>query len=423
MSSRSRNDAIDVDCVSEEDDRVTSTPATKTPPRQARKRTADAANLAPDHEREVRERQKMLARRSESPERKPRSTEQTSASRKEKDDLRAMQENDRIRRSEQQRSVRDFERQEEQRKRKMEEEADVADDGKFAVGKSKIEQQLERARAMKEKALKEMAKGDPSKIKRRLGARSRESKAMRSTVHWSDKGLSDMHERDWKILREDFEIQVLGGGSICPHPIRSWDEGEAAGILPPEIMRAIRDAGYKHPSPVQMACIPIGARRVDLVGLAETGSGKTCAFVVPMVMYVAAQPRMTPEMREDGPFAAIMCPTRELAWQIEEECVRFCDPYGFRTVSIVGGVSPEEQAQEIRRGAEVVVGTPGRICDLLDKKYLVFSQCNYVVLDEADSMIKEKMQEQVIQIFEHMPSSNEKPVEELDEDAAKVVWS
>eukprot|EP01061_Rhynchopus_euleeides_P001616 TRINITY_DN11163_c0_g1_i1.p1 TRINITY_DN11163_c0_g1~~TRINITY_DN11163_c0_g1_i1.p1 ORF type:complete len:583 (+),score=233.34 TRINITY_DN11163_c0_g1_i1:215-1750(+) len=284
---------------------------------------------------------------------------------------------------------------------------------------TKIEQQLARAREMKEQAMRNAAAAEAAKPKRRM-ARMRESRVMNSTTHWSEKKMGEMKDRDWKIFREDFEIQVLGGGSSCPFPIRSWEEAYEHDAIPPKIYEAVRAAGYKHPSPVQMACIPVGLRRHDLIGLAETGSGKTCAFVVPLVVYVSEQPPMTRERREDGPYALILCPSRELAWQIEEECARFCDPYGFRTVSIVGGVSPEEQAQEIRKGADVVIGTPGRLVDLLDNKYLVLSQCNYVVLDEADTMIKERMGEQVVKIFDSMPSSNMKPVDEEDEHATKV---
>eukprot|EP00754_Rhynchopus_humris_P046892 Rhum_TRINITY_DN6414_c0_g1::Rhum_TRINITY_DN6414_c0_g1_i1::g.20082::m.20082/K12858/DDX23, PRP28; ATP-dependent RNA helicase DDX23/PRP28 len=297
---------------------------------------------------------------------------------------------------------------------------DGGDDGRAAARPmTKIEIQMEHARQMKERALREAAKiGDQSKLKKRLGARCREVRVMQSSTHWSDKALREMSERDWRIFKEDFEIQVLSG-SACPPPIRGWNE-EGGGLLPAKILEAVAQAGYKHPSPVQMACIPIGIRRLDLMGLAETGSGKTCAFVIPMVVYVSEQPPMTRERREDGPYACILCPTRELARQIEDECTRFCSPYGYRTVSIVGGVSAESQAHDIRGGAEVVVGTPGRLCELLSKKYIVLSQCNYVILDEADSMVNEGMEEQVMEIFNHMPATNEKPAEMEEEDATKT---
>eukprot|EP01059_Diplonema_ambulator_P004541 TRINITY_DN14253_c0_g1_i1.p1 TRINITY_DN14253_c0_g1~~TRINITY_DN14253_c0_g1_i1.p1 ORF type:complete len:670 (+),score=220.96 TRINITY_DN14253_c0_g1_i1:29-2011(+) len=286
---------------------------------------------------------------------------------------------------------------------------------------TKIQIQLEKARLHKERAMKQAQEDAKINPKKKFGARSREYTMMRSTMtHWSDKKLSKMNERDWRIFREDFEIQVLGSGATCPLPMRNWEEGYREGLLSPKIMEAIKSAGYRDPSPVQMACIPVGIKRLDLIGLAETGSGKTCAFVIPLVTYVSEQPPMTDERREHGPYAVIMCPSRELARQIEDECYRFTGPFGFNTVSVVGGVKHEQQGHEIRKGVEIVVGTPGRLCDLVERHYLVFNQCNYVVLDEADSMVKEGMEEQVVKVFEAMPSSNVKPADADDEEAGKT---
>eukprot|EP01060_Flectonema_neradi_P005232 TRINITY_DN13472_c0_g1_i1.p1 TRINITY_DN13472_c0_g1~~TRINITY_DN13472_c0_g1_i1.p1 ORF type:complete len:638 (+),score=148.70 TRINITY_DN13472_c0_g1_i1:49-1914(+) len=285
-------------------------------------------------------------------------------------------------------------------------------------GMTKIEQQLEKARLMKERSLRQ-AKEDAKLDKKKLGRRRREFDIMRTTnAHWSTKSLPQMTERDWRILREDFEIQISGAGSSCPYPLRSWEEAYKEKVIPPQIMESIKEAGYKHPSPVQMACIPIGLRRLDVMGVAETGSGKTCAFVIPLIHYVSEQPPMNDSNKDDGPYAIIMCPNRELAAQITDEAERFAKPYSFRTTTTVGGASLEDQGSEISKGSEIVIGTPGRMCDLLDRRYLVFNQCNYVVLDEADSMVKEGMEEQVMTVLNEMPSSNEKPAEEEDEDAS-----
>ena len=294
------------------------------------------------------------------------------------------------------------------------------EDKRDEVGMTKIEQQLEKARLMKERSIRQ-AKEDAKLDKKKLGRRRREFDIMRTTnTHWSAKNLSKMNERDWRILREDFEIQISGAGSSCPYPLRSWEEAYKEKVISNEIMQSIKEAGYKHPSPVQMACIPIGLRRLDVMGVAETGSGKTCAFVVPLIQYVSEQPQMNDSNKDDGPFAIVMCPNRELAAQITDEAERFAKPYNFRTTTVVGGASLEDQGMDIRRGSEIVIGTPGRMCDLLDRRYLVFNQCNYVILDEADSMVKEGMEEQVITVLNEMPSSNEKPAEEEDEDSTKT---
>lgn len=185
--------------------------------------------------------------------------------------------------------------------------------------------------------------------------------------HWSDKPLSEMKERDWRIFREDFSIAARGehlvaalgpdvdfvpfaGGSI-PHPLRSWAES----TIPQAILDVIERVGYKEPSPIQRQAIPIGLQNRDIIGIAETGglgsyvfrtcfvktslgSGKTAAFVIPMLTFISNLPPFTDENRHLGPYALIMAPTRELAQQIETEARKFAGPLGFTCVSIVGGV-------------------------------------------------------------------------------------
>ena len=84
-----------------------------------------------------------------------------------------------------------------------------------------------------------------------------------------------------------------------------------------------------------------------------------------------------------GPYAIILAPTRELAQQIEEECLKFGTPLGIRTVSVIGGLSREEQGFKLRLGCEIVIATPGRLIDVLENRYLVLSRCTYIVMDEA----------------------------------------
>jgi ATP-dependent RNA helicase DDX23/PRP28 len=185
--------------------------------------------------------------------------------------------------------------------------------------------------------------------------------------------------------------------------------------------RAIDKVGYKKPSPIQMASIPLGLSGRDVIGVAETGSGKTCAFVVPMLAYIRRQPPLDESNESDGPYALVMAPTRELAQQIEEETVKFAQYMDYRVVAIVGGVSIEEQGFKLRRGCEVVIATPGRLLDCLESRYTVLNQCNYVVLDEADRMIDLGFEPQVVGVLDAMPSSNMKPVDDEEElDVNKV---
>lgn len=235
---------------------------------------------------------------------------------------------------------------------------------------------------------------------------------MRVDRHWSDKRLEEMTERDWRIFREDFNISYKG--SRIPRPMRSWEESK----LTSELLKAVERAGYKKPSPIQMAAIPLGLQQRDVIGIAETGSGKTAAFVLPMLAYISRLPPMSEENETEGPYAVVMAPTRELAQQIEEETVKFAHYLGFRVTSIVGGQSIEEQGLKITQGCEIVIATPGRLIDCLERRYAVLNQCNYVVLDEADRMIDMGFEPQVAGVLDAMPSSNLKPEneeEELDE--------
>eukprot|EP00968_Pinguiococcus_pyrenoidosus_P028296 scaffold7752_cov267-Pinguiococcus_pyrenoidosus.AAC.1 len=179
-----------------------------------------------------------------------------------------------------------------------------------------------------------------------------------SNTHWSEKRLEDMTQRDWRIFREDFDIRVRGNEK-APLPLRFWDE--AVG-LPEALHRAIRDLGFEHPSPVQRQAIPAGLMFRDIMGIAETGSGKTAAFALPMLAYILSAPLQKRESTaENGPLALVMAPTRELAQQIHAECVKLAKHTDLRSVCVVGGQSVEVQGFELRRGVDFVVGTPGRI--------------------------------------------------------------
>lgn len=184
--------------------------------------------------------------------------------------------------------------------------------------------------------------------------------------------------------------------------------------MPDEIVRAIKSVGYDKPSPIQMASIPIGLLKRDVIGVAETGSGKTCAFVVPMLAYIMDLPVMTEEIAMKGPYALIMAPTRELAQQIEVETEKFARYLNYRVVSVVGGQDIEQQGFKLRKGCEIVIGTPGRIIDVLDKRYTVLQQCNFLVLDEADRMIDMGFEPQVVSVMEGMSADSLKPLDQAE---------
>jgi len=164
-------------------------------------------------------------------------------------------------------------------------------------------------------------------------------------------------------------------------------------------------AKYEKPSPIQMASIPIALRKRDCIGLAETGSGKTAAFVLPMLVHISAMPEMTRQIASRGPYALILAPTRELALQIEAEARKFATPLGYRVVHVIGGQGMDEQAISLQKGCEVVVCTPGRMVDLLSRQMAALGNCNYLIMDEADRMIDMGFEPQVTEILDSMPVS------------------
>mmetsp|Transcript_24551 Transcript_24551/g.37883 ORF Transcript_24551/g.37883 Transcript_24551/m.37883 type:complete len:581 (+) Transcript_24551:374-2116(+) len=222
---------------------------------------------------------------------------------------------------------------------------------------------------------------------------------------WS-KPLHEMTPRDWRIVRENYDIRVKGGRA--PPPMRSFRE-TPIGVpsIHPSIIDAIEQTmRFKDPSPIQRQSIPIGLQRRDLIGIAETGSGKTAAFGIPLCHLILSLPvEAIRSVANEGPLALVMAPTRELALQIDVEITKLLSRQKeIKTLAVVGGQPIQQQAYKLREGVHIVVGTPGRINDCVEMSYLVLNQCSYIVLDEADRMIDLGFAPQIDQILESMGS-------------------
>src|SRR5437879_1193 len=166
------------------------------------------------------------------------------------------------------------------------------------------------------------------------------------------------------------------------------------------LLAAIADVGYESPSPIQAATIPPLLDGADVVGLAQTGTGKTAAFAIPILMGIEATGRL--------PRALVLAPTRELAIQVAEAFGRYATHIpGLHVLPIYGGQAYGVQLSGLRRGAHVVVGTPGRVIDHLEKGTLDLSQLQYLVLDEADEMLKMGFQEDVERILRDTPAEKQ----------------
>ncbi|HEU0121807.1 MAG TPA: DEAD/DEAH box helicase [Bryobacteraceae bacterium] len=147
----------------------------------------------------------------------------------------------------------------------------------------------------------------------------------------------------------------------------------------------LKKKGYAVPTPVQSKAIPPALAGHDIVATAQTGTGKTLAFCLPLVETLLRQP--APAGKAVGPRALILSPTRELAIQIAREFEEIAIGTGFRAATVVGGMAEGAQLNALRRGAQVVIATPGRLCDFLDRKLVNLSQVSHVILDEGDRML------------------------------------
>lgn len=154
--------------------------------------------------------------------------------------------------------------------------------------------------------------------------------------------------------------------------------------LSPQIVQAVRDAGYTEPTPIQIAAIPLISAGHDIIGIAQTGTGKTAAFVLPILMKLAAS---KPNGRTRVPRALVVAPTRELVVQIEENVRAYAKHIPLRMATVFGGVSERPQIEALRSGVDLVVATPGRLIDLMDQRVANLAGVEFLVLDEADRML------------------------------------
>jgi len=198
-------------------------------------------------------------------------------------------------------------------------------------------------------------------------------------------------------LEEGLEVTVYGeAGEEIPAPVDSWDAAQT--LFPPVLVQECRRNGFERPMPIQANTWGIGVMGRDIIGVAKTGSGKTLAYLFLGFMRLSNAPR------SPSPGMLIMAPTRELVQQIEAESVKFGRPLNVRTASCYGGASRGPQLGQIRRGAKVLVATPGRLNDFLQAGQVNLSHCSFLVLDEADRMLDLGFEPQIRTIIKCLPS-------------------
>ena len=206
--------------------------------------------------------------------------------------------------------------------------------------------------------------------------------------------LSEMTEEEVTDLRLELDgIKIHG--MDAPKPVQKWSQC-GLGV---QSLDVIQKLGYERPTSIQAQAIPAIMSGRDVIGVAKTGSGKTVAFLLPMFRHIKDQ---RPLDTLDGPVGLVMTPTRELATQIHKECKPFLKALNLRAVCAYGGAPIKDQIADLKRGAEIIVCTPGRMIDLLaanSGRVTNLKRVTYIVLDEADRMFDMGFEPQVMKIL------------------------
>jgi len=202
-------------------------------------------------------------------------------------------------------------------------------------------------------------------------------------------------------------IPVKCGGDNAPKPISSFENMGLRQIL----MDNIQKSGYKKPTPIQKTAIPCIMAGRDLMACAQTGSGKTAAFLLPMIHKILEEGlESNSGDSPQKPQAIVIAPTRELAVQIKDEARKFSNESMCKAVVMYGGTSTGYQLQSLFRGTNILIATPGRLMDILEKDKISLENLKYLVLDEADRMLDMGFRPEIVKLCEHssMPAKGER---------------
>ncbi|PNF34709.1 ATP-dependent RNA helicase abstrakt [Cryptotermes secundus] len=193
------------------------------------------------------------------------------------------------------------------------------------------------------------------------------------------------------------KLCILVEGEDVPPPIKSFAQMK----FPRGILTGLERKGIVRPTPIQVQGIPTVLSGRDMIGIAFTGSGKTLVFVLPLIMFCLEQETRLPFIKNEGPYGLVICPSRELAKQTHDIITHYCTglPQEIRCCLAIGGIPVSESMEIISRGVHIMVATPGRLMDMLDKKMVRLDVCRYLCMDEADRMIDMGFEEDVRTIF------------------------
>ncbi|XP_058754875.1 DEAD-box ATP-dependent RNA helicase 20-like [Vicia villosa] len=196
---------------------------------------------------------------------------------------------------------------------------------------------------------------------------------------------------DQQVMHYRASRDITVEGHDVPKPIRSFHEAN----FPDHCLEVIAKLGFVEPTPIQAQGWPMALTGRDLIGIAETGSGKTLSYLLPAIVHVSAQPRL---VQGEGPVVLVLAPTRELAVQIQQEAMKFGSRSNLRCTCIYGGAPKGPQIRDLRMGVEIVIATPGRLIDMLEARHTNLQRVTYLVLDEADRMLDMGFEPQIRKI-------------------------
>jgi len=205
-----------------------------------------------------------------------------------------------------------------------------------------------------------------------------------------DPAVSGRSQAEVDAFRKEANITIQG--TDIPRPVQTFDEAGFPGY----VMNEVKAQGFAKPTAIQSQGWPMSLSGRDVVGIAETGSGKTLTYTLPAIVHINAQPLLAPG---DGPIVLILAPTRELAVQIQEEASKFGKSSRIRNTCVYGGVPKGPQIRDLSKGVEICIATPGRLIDMLEAGKTNLRRVTYLVLDEADRMLDMGFEPQIRKII------------------------
>uniref|UniRef100_A0A665W7S0 RNA helicase n=1 Tax=Echeneis naucrates TaxID=173247 RepID=A0A665W7S0_ECHNA len=202
-----------------------------------------------------------------------------------------------------------------------------------------------------------------------------------------------LSQYDLEEYRRKKEITVRGSG--CPKPVTNFHQAQ----FPQYVMDVLMQQNFKEPTAIQAQGFPLALSGRDMVGIAQTGSGKTLSYLLPAIVHINHQPYLE---RGDGPICLVLAPTRELAQQVQQVAYDYGKSSRIKSTCVYGGAPKGPQIRDLERGVEICIATPGRLIDFLEAGKTNLRRCTYLVLDEADRMLDMGFEPQIRKIVDQI---------------------